>query len=263
MEAKALKVLVPVDVGLASSLALRYLCNVGKRLSMEIDIVYVKEPVSEPPSTGSGWARRTWERESMTKAKKELSQFVGSEEGFCPALGTTNVVFGPRDDTILKEISRGKHDLLVEGLSPMDETISLFRRIRSKLYQNVPCPVLLVRKLMPLDRALILCKDMHALESGLTPFSPLFSMAQPKVDLLFMDPSDSEERARIRESLGKVGVPVDRGFELDQERDRLEDLLGIYGLVLGALERTRVYKRHPTLTVMDMVPSGLLLFLQS
>ncbi len=254
-----LRVLVYVEVDLPSSMALRYLYQLANWLPMKIDIISVKASASEGPSTGSGWARRTWERELIEKAREELSQFVSSEGGNFSTIGTTKVLFGPREETILKEILQERHDLFEEGVSPFSSAeISLFKRIRSRLYQRLPCPVLLVQKLMPINRVLILSYDLEDLETVLQGFTSLFNLAKPKVDLLFLGPPEiHREGEEIARSLLEVGISA---YSLEEQRDRLKAFLETYGLLVGAFER-EVRGQHPALEVMGTGSSGILLFL--
>jgi hypothetical protein len=57
------KTLVAIEVDLASSFAIRYACQLGNLIQMEIHPIYVKFPSPEAPMTGVGWVRHTWERE--------------------------------------------------------------------------------------------------------------------------------------------------------------------------------------------------------
>jgi hypothetical protein len=67
-----IKTLVAIEVDLASSMAIRYACQLGNLINMELYPVYVKEPPPEVPTTGVGWVRRTWEREIVAAGKEEI-----------------------------------------------------------------------------------------------------------------------------------------------------------------------------------------------
>ena len=74
-----LKTLVAIEVDLASSMAIRYACQLGNLVDVELYPVYVKEPSSEVPTTGVGWVRRTWERELVATGKEEIQEMLAAE----------------------------------------------------------------------------------------------------------------------------------------------------------------------------------------
>ena len=57
----ALKTLVAVDADLASSIAIRYACDLANRTGMQLQTIHVVEPEEQGHTPGTGWVRRTWE----------------------------------------------------------------------------------------------------------------------------------------------------------------------------------------------------------
>jgi len=92
-----LKTLVAIEVDLASSFAIRYACDLGNLIPMELYPVYVKAPPPEVPVTGTGWVRHTWEREIVEMGKEEIQEMLASEQESCPMLQTPRVIYGHRD----------------------------------------------------------------------------------------------------------------------------------------------------------------------
>ena len=84
-----LKTLVAIEVDLASSFAIRYACDLGNLIPMELYPVYVKAPPPEVPVTGTGWVRHTWEREIVEMGKEEIQEMLASEQESCPMLQDT------------------------------------------------------------------------------------------------------------------------------------------------------------------------------
>ncbi len=68
------KTLVAIEVDLASSFAIRYACQMGHLIQMEIHPVYVKFPSPEIPMPGVGWVRHTYEREVVNLGKEEIQE---------------------------------------------------------------------------------------------------------------------------------------------------------------------------------------------
>ncbi len=116
-----IKTLVAIEVDLASSLAIRYACQLGNLIHMELHPVYVKEPPPEVPATGTGWVRHTWEREIVELGKEEIQEMLAAEMESCPQLHEPRVIYGDREYELLKIVDHEPFDLYVEGpltLSP-------------------------------------------------------------------------------------------------------------------------------------------------
>ena len=90
-----IKTLVAIEVDLASSLAIRYACQLGSLIELELYPVYVKEPPPEVPATGTGWVRHTWEREILETGQGRDSGDAGRREGVLPpTAGTPCALWG-------------------------------------------------------------------------------------------------------------------------------------------------------------------------
>ena len=74
-----LKALVPVAADLASSIALRYACQMSESIQVEIQTIHVKAPSSESSQLGTGWVRQIWEKTMLTEAPGP-----GTQPGFPP-----------------------------------------------------------------------------------------------------------------------------------------------------------------------------------
>ena len=110
-----IKTLVSIEVDLASSLAIRFACQLGGSIDMEIHPIYVKESLSPDSSRGAGWASRTWEREMVEKGKEEISKMIAPEMDFCPKLYDPSVIYGDRHSEVSRVAQEGGFDLYVEG----------------------------------------------------------------------------------------------------------------------------------------------------
>ena len=102
-----IKVLVPVEADLASSIALRYVCQIANLIETEILTINVRASSSEEYPVGTGWVRHTWEKTMIREAEDDVRQLIRAERANCPTLGEPMVVLGDRDDEILKELQSG------------------------------------------------------------------------------------------------------------------------------------------------------------
>ena len=116
------KTLVAIEVDLASSFAIRYACQLGNLIQMEIHPIYVKFPSPEVPMTGVGWVRHTWEREVVESGKTEIQEVLASESDSCPVLQEPRVIYGDREiellnkDKALQEQKLDKQRLVRNGM---------------------------------------------------------------------------------------------------------------------------------------------------
>ena len=101
-----IKTIVSIEVDLAASRAIRFACQLGNFIPMEIHPVYIKEAPPRNLTIGSGWARRHWESELVQEGKQEISELITSEIEYCPVLRSPRVVYGDRDSEILKILKK-------------------------------------------------------------------------------------------------------------------------------------------------------------
>ena len=142
-----LKTLVAIEVDLASSFAIRYACDLGNLIPMELYPVYVKAPPPEVPVTGTGWVRHTWEREIVAMGKEEIQEMLASEQESCPMLQPPRVIYGDRDYELAKIESQEAFDLYVEGAPYPFNPANIQRRLHAKFYQKLACPLIWLRGL--------------------------------------------------------------------------------------------------------------------
>ena len=154
-----LKTLVAIEVDLASSMAIRYACDLGNLIPMELYPVYVKAPPPEVPATGTGWVRHTWEREIVEMGKEEIQEMLASEQESCPLLQEPRVIYGDREYELLKIVGQESFDLYVEGAPYPFNPANIQRRLHSKFYQKLACPLVWLRVLRKIHQALVVCPD--------------------------------------------------------------------------------------------------------
>jgi len=264
-----IKVLVAVASDLASSIALRYACQLANLMEVELQTIHIKEPGLEGPATGAGWARRTWEKELLQKGKDEIAQLLKAESSFCPVLSKPLISIGDREEEILNELQRGAYDLFVEGIPSVSSSSKLYQKIHSSLYQHMGCPFILVKNLLPLQRVLLLLSDEADPRRLISNFLRIFGGTKIGVDLisykfqqtgLSFSPEEEEGDTRI-EDAGRL--LASKGWTPGQSRvaqgppAELVEHFQEYGLVLAAIDRSSG-KKSRLLALLDRVSSPVL-----
>ena len=263
------KTLVAIEVDLASSMAIRYACDLGNLIPMELYPVYVKAPPPEVPATGTGWVRHTWEREIVEMGTEEIQEMLASEQDSCPLLQAPRVIYGDRGYELLKIVGQESFDLYVEGAPYPFNPVNIQRRLTSKFYQKLASPLIWLRVLRKIRQALVVCPDLASTRAVLPAFSKLWRGCSTPVDLA-LPPQEGNGgpggalRDEAREALaamesagGKVEVK-----ELADWSAGGPDPAGLkdYGLVVVALERA-VKKDHIRLNWLAQVKNPLMLVL--
>lgn len=259
-----IKALISIEVDLAASRAIRFACQLGNFMPMEIHPVYTKEAPPRDLSIGSGWARHHWEQELIQQGKTEIADLISSEIDYCPVLKTPRVVFGDRDAALARLLEKETFDLYVEGAHFPWSQAMLHQRMHSKLFQRVQVPIVLARVLRKIYKLLVLCLDaagtralgavLPRLWSGCAIPVSLALPAAPEGNLL-------PEVNLIKQSLDQTGHQVDlqEAFPF-LPAPPTDEYLRQYGIVAFALERG-IKKDSPQLVWLSEVKVPLLLVL--
>ena len=260
------KTLVAIEVDLASSFAIRYACQLGNLIQMEIHPIYVKFPSPEIPMTGVGWVRHSWEREVVEMGKAEIQEVLASETESCPVLQEPRVIYGDREHELLQVMEQESFDLYIEGAPYPFIPAAIYRRLHAKFYQRLPCPLIWLRGVRKIHRVLAVCLDpagtralTHALEHlwkgcpvpvHLT--YPLAAEGSQDMEAVAAKAKENLESSDCQMVLGEPFRPRGVRPPLDLDRD--------YGLVVVALERG-VRKDSPQIQWLAQVRAPLMLVL--
>lgn len=264
-----LKTLVAIEVDLASSMAIRYACDLGNLIPMELYPVYVKAPPPEVPATGTGWVRHTWEREIVEMGKEEIEAMLSSEQETCPLLREPRVIYGDREYELLKIVGQESFDLYVEGAPYPFNPASIQRRLHSKFYQKLACPLVWLRVLRKIHQALVLCPDPAGARAVLPAISKLWAGCATPVHLAlppqegYGGPGEAlrEEARKSLAALEAAGCNVQVKEVADWSSGGPDPaMLKDYGLVAVPLERA-VKKDHVRLNWLAQVKNPLMLVL--
>ena len=265
-----IKVLVAVESDLASSIALRYGCQLANLMEVELQTIHVKDPGLEGPATGAGWARRTWEKELLQKGKDDIAQLLKAESSFCPVLNQPLIFIGDREEEILNELKRGAYDLFVEGIPSVSFSSKLYQKIHSSLYQHMGCPFILVKNLLPLQKVLLLLSDEADPHRLISTFLRIFRGAKIGIDLLSykfqqtgltLSQGEEELDGRIKDAgrlLGSEGWTPGQSRVAQGPLAELVEHLQEYGLVLAAIDRS-FSKKSQLLALFDRISSPVLI----
>jgi nucleotide-binding universal stress UspA family protein len=276
------KMLVSIDVDLASSIALRYACQLADLIEAELETIHIEEPDKEGYTPGSGWVRQTWEKALLETGQNEVNRLIKAEKTSCPVLPPPKMFVGDRDEEILRELQRGSYDLFVEGELQTFSAANFHKKIHSRLYRYAPCPVVLVRNLVGLERLLILLHEGVDVQRLIARFSTIFKGVGAKIDLAYSEFHKSREPSPSKEVEDRLPLPptdadrdlhvaekmlADQGWTPLQGRvlrdpaEKLGDFLKDYGLVVSSIHR-EVSKKSDLLQLLSRCPSPILLFWQ-
>jgi hypothetical protein len=258
-----IKTLVAIEVDLASSLAIRYACQLGSLIDQELCPVYVKEPPPEVPAIGSGWVRHTWEREILALGKEEIQEMLAGEMESCPRLQEPRVIYGDRQYELLKIMEHEPFDLYVEGAPYPFTEVNIHRRLHAKFYQRAATPLIWLRSLRKISQVLVPCFDASGSRSAILALEKIW--AGCTVPLHFwLAPGAGEimqrEVLQGEAALKAAGCSVSRlelpWLGIGPTPEAMKD----YGLVVVALERA-IKKDGPRLQWLVQVKAPLMLIM--
>lgn len=262
-----IKTLVSIEVDLASSLAIRFVCQIGGSINMEIHPIYVKEVLSPDYSLEAGWASRTWEKEIIEHGKEEISKMVAAEVDFCPKLYDPRVIYGNRQSEVSRVLQEGEFDLYVKGADfPWNHT-ELYKMAHNKFYQHLQCPLILVQSLRKMKKVLLLCSHAESVEALTRTFTKIWQGSS--IPLVLVYPEDQETTSGRIDLKNKVLDAVNaleqagcktESIQLKPEifSNPTEDNLANYGLVAVGLDRA-VRKDSVDLTWLSLVNTASLI----
>jgi len=259
-----IKALVSIEVDLAASRAIRFACQLGNFIQMEIHPVYIKAAPPRELSIGSGWARHHWEQDLIQQGKTEISELITSEIDYCPVLQEPRVAYGDRDGELEKIMEQEPVDLYVEGAHFPWNQAMLYQKIHSRLLQRAHLPIALAPVLRKIHKLLVLCLDsagtlalgevLPRLWSGC---SVPVSLALPVGQEGMVQPEANRARQALEQAECRVSQEEVFPFFPSPPPD---EYLRQYGLLALALERG-IKKDSPYLEWLSQVKVPLLLVL--
>jgi hypothetical protein len=260
-----IKALVSIDVDLAASRTIRFACQLGYFMPVELHPVYIKEAPPRELSIGSGWARHHWEKELIQEGTAEISEWMASEIDYSPEVKVMEprVVCGDRDAELLRFMEAEPFDLYVEGARFPWNQAMLYQQIHSRLFQKAPA-IALAPVLRKIYRLLILGLDAGGTQALAEVLPRLWSKCSIPVTLGLLEGQEQSLQPaaqRIHQALGAVQCQVDQEEVFSFfPAPPPDEYLRKYGLVALALEQG-ISKDSPYLEWLSRFKVPLLLVL--
>jgi len=268
-----LRTLVYLNADLASSIALRYACQLTHVIKMKLHTVHVEEPDHDGYAPGTGWVRRTWEDAMLKTGEFEIAQLIKAEKSSCPRLGPTKMLVGDRENEILREIQRESYDLFVEGSLHSFSPKKLYDKIHSRLYRHIPCPVMVVKNLVNLEKIALIVRDEVEYKKSVSMFLKIFGGAKLNLDLIyckFQEPGELSFKGQ-KDANGILNAIKKNLIEKDWNPgdcrtiqgapEEIGDALRDYGLVASPLHHS-ISKKSPMFQLLNHIPSPILILWQ-
>jgi len=265
-----LRTLVYLDADLASSIALRYACKLTQGIDTKLHTVHVEEPDQDGHAPGTGWVRRTWESAMLKTGEFEIAQLIKAEKSSCPMLGAPKMLVGDRENEILREIQRESYDLFVEGLLHSFTGKKLYDKINSRLYRHIPCPVIVVKNLVNLEKIALIVRDEVESKQLVSTFLKIFKGTKLNLDLIYCEFQESGKlsskgKADANGTLNAVEkILLEQNWHPGDCRtiqgtpEEIGDVLRDYGLVASPLHHS-ISKKSNWFQLLSHIPSPILI----
>ena len=265
-----IKTIVSLEANLASNIALRYACRLANLIEIELHTIHVMEPDSEGPPPGSGWVRKTWEGAMLTTEQAEIRRMVKAEKASFPRLGPPKMSVGDREKEILYELQSGFHDLFIEGALHTFNSAPFYSKIHSWFYRNTPCPIILVKNLVNLEKVLLVLSSEVNYAKLISKVLKFFKGGKVELDLIYCDFNRHEKSVRSKgedpdtilrnaeKILSENEMPPAQCRVVQNSSDNAAELMQGYGLVASSIYR-QTSKKSPLLELLSRTPYPLLL----
>jgi hypothetical protein len=207
-------VLIAVDNDLASNIAVRYTCMLEKVLGFNVQAIHSPDMDDKSHSPGGGWVHQKWENAVLHQAGKEIANLV-HDELIYNCIGEPKIIPGNRDQAILEEVRlHSSYGFLIEGFLHQFEPDRFLQRLESRLYQHLPCPVLMVKNLVNPKRGIQIVGTPDTVSSVLLWFFKLFHNFPGYSDILVCD-FDQSKRG--------IDFPENDGHLISELEDRFQE----------------------------------------
>ena len=265
-----LRTLVYLDADLASSIALRYTCQLARLVGMKLYSAHVEKPEQDGHAPGTGWVRRTWENTVLKTGEFEIAQLIQAERSSCPKIVAPKIFIGDRDNEILQEIQKESYDLFVEGSLHSFSDKRLYDKIHSRLYRLIPCPVIIVKNLVNIEKIALMVRDEMESKTLISTFLKIFKDSGLRFDVVYCKFQESEQPSlgdkkeivaalsAAEKLLTENQCPPENCVTLQGTPEEIGDTLRTYGLVVCPLHHT-ISKKNSWFQLLSHVPSPILI----
>ena len=265
-----IKTLVSLETNLASRLALKYTCNLAKVIDMELYTVHVREPDSGEQPPGSGWVHKTWQDALLQSDQEEIARFIQTQRASYPELGPLKISVGDREKEIYYELQSGFYGLFVEGALHTFDASPFYRKIHSWFYQNSPCPILLVKNLVNLEKVLIVLGQGVNYTKLTSTFLKFFKGLPVELDLIYYHFNGDKTSIQQTEENADMMLRNTEKILLEHEMtasqcrvvqnspEKTDKFMQGYGLIVSSIDR-QSNRKSPLLELLSRTPYPLFL----
>ena len=265
-----IRTIVSLETNLATNIALRYACRLANMMEIELHTIHVKEPDSEEQPPGTGWVRKTWEDALLTSEQAEIRRMVKAERSFYPELGPPKMWVGDREKEIFYELQNGFYDLFVEGALHTFNSAPFYSKIHSWFYRNTPCPIILVKNLVNLEKILLVLSSEVNYTKLISTVLKLFKGVEVELDLVYCgfnghskstQPTGEDAETILKNAekiLSENEMPPSQSLVVENFSEKVPEFIRGYGLVASSIYR-QIGKKSPLLDLLSRTPYPLLL----
>ena len=259
------KALIPVEMTLASNIALRYVCQKAELLAIGLQPIHIEEPDQKAHSSQTGWIRKSWESGLKQAGTEQVRRILQNEELNCFIMPKPIVEVGDREDILLQELRLGNYKIFVEGEISNFNTGEFRKKLRSRLYRKMPCPVLFVKNIIKSDRVAIVVDSSTDLKSTIDQFCGLLQNRKIDFDLCVYSLDDFTREIPPEDiiktavdMLAEQGQTPQRSFTLLTAPEKAVPSFNEYGLIVSAVDRSSS-RKSPLIEVLARVSCPLFL----
>jgi len=262
-----IKGLLVLDENLASSIALRYACQLTDYMPIKFKAAHVESPDTDHQSAGIGWIKRVWEQGLEDAGRQTVRRLIQTEKVDCEFIGGPKILIGDHNTELLNTLWGGRYQLLIEGNLNTSNIDTFYNLITSELYSTSPCPMLVVKNLVSPEKAVLVCGEgvnPHTLGSQFVKIAKESSFI---IDILFYKYEDNGEPVYLDNSEGGSALVTleemltQNGFQIQQSRvvcgspEQTADLLRAYGLAISTFPS----RKSARLELLANIPIPILL----
>ncbi len=268
-----LKGLIYLNADLASSIALRYVCQLANMNEMVIDSIHVEETSQDVHTPGTGWVRKTWEKGVRENAGQKILQLVNAEKRSCINLSDPAIIVGDQEAEVRSTLALNSYDFFVEGLLQSFSSLNFKEKILSKLYKNISCPVLLVKNLVEINKVAIVIDKKEDVTYLAEPIKKIIKDTGLTCDIVKCELNSDSAAAEVEataqgdnDDLDYAKTFIEAQSEINIEKNikikgnslGIADSLHDYGLVVILVDKA-ISKKNPVLEMMSKITSALLI----
>lgn len=264
------KALIPISVNLESSIALRYAQHLSRWIDLRIhDIHVIDSDRAGPMPAAQGWVRNKWEKALTESAEKEISQFLAMESLDLKRTRSTEVVRGDRTEKLLEKLISGAYQLFIEGALPTFDPSGFYSLLSSTLYRSLPCPALVVKNPVILDKTVILM-DPEDEQTPVSAYLKIFAGSGIETDIAVYTITDGDELVvrddgdqpawtdQVAKTITAQSVAVGKTRRIEGPGARIAGHLRGYGLVAASVPRNPM-RQKPKLEILARLPNPVLI----